>query len=52
MVVGPRHTAHNRQLLAEKPDQTIAKVLGPEPVGASELVGIEVARHYVREPLA
>jgi hypothetical protein len=30
----------------------LATVLGPEPVGAPETVGIEVARCYTREPVA
>ena len=30
---------------------TLARVLGPEPVGAPEVVGIDVLRSYVREPV-
>jgi len=29
----------------------LARTLGPEPVGAPEVVGIEVVRAYVREPV-
>ena len=44
--------AHAERFFAEKLGPTIAKVLGPEPNGASELVGIDVARRYVREPVS
>jgi len=30
----------------------LAKALGPEPVGRPEVIGIDVARSYVREPVA
>lgn len=29
----------------------LAKVLGPEPVGAPEVIGIDVERSYVRQPV-
>jgi hypothetical protein len=44
--------AHAERFLTEKLGPTIAKTLGPEPNGASELVGIQVARSYVREPVS
>jgi hypothetical protein len=30
----------------------LAKALGPESVGRPEVIGIDVARSYVREPVA
>ena len=42
---------HAERFFAETLGPTIARVLGPEPNGASELVGIDVARRYVREPV-
>lgn len=30
----------------------LAKALGPEPTGAPQVVGIDVARSYVRQPVA
>jgi hypothetical protein len=30
----------------------LAKALGPEPVGRPEVIGIDIARSYVREPVA
>ena len=45
--------AHADQFFAsERFSSALAKVLGPEPVGAAEIVGIDVARSYVREPVA
>ena len=44
--------AHADRFLTEKLGPTIAKVLGPEPNGTSELVEIDVARSYVREPVS
>ncbi len=44
--------AHAERFFSEKLGPTIAKVLGPEPNGASELVGIDVARGYVREAVS
>jgi hypothetical protein len=43
--------AHAERFLTEKLGPAVATALGPEPNGASELVGIEVARSYVREPV-
>lgn len=44
--------AHADRFLAEKLGPALGKALGPEPAGAPEVVGIEVARSYVREPVA
>ncbi len=41
---------HADTFFAEKLGPALAKVLGPEPVGAPEVVGIDVVRSYVREP--
>lgn len=43
--------AHADRFFTEKLGPVIATVLGPEAVGASQLVGIEVARTYVGEPI-
>jgi len=44
--------AHADRFLAETLPPVLAKALGPEPVGAPEIVGIDVARTYLREPSA
>jgi hypothetical protein len=44
--------AHADRFFAEALGPALAKALGPEPVGAPEVVGIDVARSYVREPVA
>lgn len=44
--------AHAERFLAEKLGPALAKALGPEPVGASEILGIDVQRSYVRRPVA
>jgi hypothetical protein len=44
--------AHAERFFAETLGPALAKVLGPEPVGASEIMGIDVARSYAREPVA
>ncbi|MGH3996042.1 MAG: hypothetical protein ACRDTJ_01090 [Pseudonocardiaceae bacterium] len=44
--------AHADRFFAEKLGPALAKVLGPEPAGAPEVVGIDVVRSYVREPVA
>ena len=44
--------AHADRFFAEKLGPALTKALGPEPVGAPEVTGIEVARAYVREPVA
>lgn len=43
---------HAERFFAEVLGPTIERVLGPERVVASEVVGIEVARRYVRQPVA
>lgn len=44
--------AHADRFFAEKLGPALARALGPEPVGAPEVVGIDVARSYAREPVA
>src|SRR5918998_4582769 len=44
--------AHANRFFAEKLGPALAKVLGPEPAGAPEVVGIDVVRSYVRQPVA
>ncbi len=44
--------AHADRFFAETLGPALAKVLGPEPAGAPEVVGIDVVRSYVREPVA
>jgi hypothetical protein len=44
--------AHAERFFADMLGPALAKALGPEPVGASEIIGIDVARSYVREPVA
>ncbi len=44
--------AHADRFLGERLGPALAKVLGPEPVGGPEFVGIDVARTYVRQPVA
>jgi hypothetical protein len=43
--------AHADRFFAERLGPALAKVLGPEPVGTPEIVGIDVVRSYVREPV-
>ncbi|MDQ4097660.1 MAG: hypothetical protein M3144_07320 [Actinomycetota bacterium] len=43
--------AHADRFFTQTLGPALAKVLGPEPVGPSEVIGIEVARTYVREPV-
>jgi hypothetical protein len=40
------------RFFAERLGPLLAKALGPEPVGRPEVIGIEVARSYVGEPVA
>jgi hypothetical protein len=44
---------HADTFFAETLPSVLAKALGPEPAGSgvSEMVGIEVARSYVRQPV-
>ncbi len=44
--------AHAERFFAEKLWPVLAEALGPEPVDASEILGIDVQRSYVRQPLA
>jgi hypothetical protein len=44
--------AHADRFFAERLGPALAKALGPEPVGAPQAEGIDVARSYVREPVA
>ena len=44
--------AHADRFFAETLGPALAKALGPEPVGAPEIIGIDVARSYVRQPVA
>lgn len=44
--------AHADRFFAEDLGPAIAKVLGPEPVGAPEALGVSVERSYVRQPVA
>lgn len=39
--------AHADRFFAEKLGPAVATALGPEPVGASDLLGIEIERSYV-----
>jgi hypothetical protein len=43
--------AHADRFFTERLGPTLAKVLGPEPVGTPEIIGIDVARSYVRQPV-
>ncbi len=43
--------AHADRFFAETLGPALARALGPEPVGAPEAIGIDVARSYVRQPV-
>jgi hypothetical protein len=43
---------HADQFFTERLGPVLAKALGPEPVGMPEVIGIDVALSYVREPVA
>ena len=43
--------AHADRFFAERLGPALAKALGPEPVGTPQIVGIEVARSYTRQPV-
>jgi len=43
---------HADRFFADTLGPALAKALGPEPVGMPETVGIEVARSFVRQPIA
>ena len=44
--------AHADRFFTETLGPALAKALGPEPIGTPEAYGIDVARTYVREPVA
>ncbi|MDQ4091233.1 MAG: hypothetical protein M3163_13170 [Actinomycetota bacterium] len=44
--------ADSDRFFAETLGPALARALGPEPVGAPEAIGIDVARSYVRQPVA
>lgn len=44
--------AHADRFFADTLGPALAKVLGPEPVGAPETIGITVSRSYAKEPVA
>jgi hypothetical protein len=43
--------AHADRFFAEVLGAALARALGPEPLGDPEVVGIDVARHYLRQPV-
>ena len=43
---------HAERFLTEKLGPAVASALGPEPKGASDVVFIDVARQYSRQPVA
>jgi hypothetical protein len=43
--------AHADRFFSETLGPILAKTLGPEPMGKAEIVGIDVARSYVRQPV-
>jgi hypothetical protein len=42
---------HADRFFTEKLGPVLAEALGPEPVGAAEVVGIDVQRSFVRQPV-
>lgn len=42
---------HADRFFAERLGPALAKVLGPEPAGRREILGIDVARSYTRQPV-
>ncbi|QNE18737.1 hypothetical protein F1D05_13505 [Kribbella qitaiheensis] len=42
---------HAERFFAERLGPVLAKVLGPDPAGTPEILGIEVARTYTRQPV-
>ena len=44
--------AHADRFFTETLPPLLTEVLGPEPVGAAETIGIDVSRSYTREPVA
>jgi hypothetical protein len=43
---------HADRFFADRLGPALAKVLGPEPAGKPHVFGIEIARTYVRQPVA
>jgi hypothetical protein len=43
---------HADRFMTERLGPALAAVLGPEPVGRPEILAIDVARSYLREPVA
>jgi hypothetical protein len=43
--------AHADKFFAERLGPALAKVLGPEPAGTPQVLGIDVARTYLRQPV-
>jgi hypothetical protein len=43
---------HADRFFADRLGPALAKVLGPEPAGTPQVLGIDVARTYVRQPVA
>lgn len=43
--------AHADKFFAERLGPALAKVLGPEPAGSPQVLGIAVARTYLRQPV-
>ncbi|ADP82877.1 hypothetical protein [Pseudofrankia inefficax] len=44
--------AHADRFFANTLGPALARALGPEPAGLPEVIGIDVARSYVRQPVA
>ncbi|TDU91250.1 hypothetical protein EV138_4852 [Kribbella voronezhensis] len=42
---------HADRFFAERLGPVLAKVLGPDPAGKPEVLGLEVARAYTRQPV-
>lgn len=43
---------HADRFFAEKLGPAVARVLGPEPAGTPQVLGIDIARTYIRQPVA
>ncbi|GAA1530349.1 hypothetical protein [Kribbella lupini] len=43
--------AHADKFFAERLGPALAKLLGPEPSGTPQVLGVEVARSYQRQPV-
>ena len=51
-VLPSRRGSDGRRFYAERLGPVLAKVLGSESVGKPEVIGINVAHSYLREPVA